>query len=204
MRHLATKTLVVALLAVFVSLTSKAQFVVTDPTNYVGNITNVGLQLKQAAEEFQVLQRQLKEVQRVYDAVDHTLKVYTGVQEAWTAVSDLQYITQSTVRELQADSYLTTAEKIAAIRGCGKLIKVATNEIRQMYVAQNISSGSGGTGMGFGSAAERVAYLENIKNKIIEYRNLAGYYTSQYSMASIARQSRDAGQIKMKLLTGGQ
>lgn len=202
MRHLATKTFVVALLAVFGSLTSKAQFVVTDPTNYVGNITNVGLQLKQAADEFQVLQSQLKEVQRVYDAVDNTLKVYTGVQEAWTAVSDLQYITQSTVRKLQADSYLTTAEKIAVIRGCGKLIKIATNEVNQMAVAQNVSSEDSGNGLGFGNGAERIAYLENIKNKIIEYRNLADYYTSQYAMMSKVRRTRNATQLKFDMLTG--
>lgn len=199
MRHLATKTLVVVLLAVFGSLDSKAQFVVTDPGNFVGNIANTTSQIAQALEEFGVVTEQLKEVKKIYDTVDGVMRVYTGVQEAWTAVTDLQNITQTTVRNLQNDRYLTTAEKIAVIRGCGKLIKLATNDIRQMSFAQKSNSGTG-----FGSAAERLSYLESIKDKILEYRNLAGYYTSQYSMASIARQSRYAGQIKMQLLTGGR
>ena len=187
--------LVVALLAT--SHEAKAQWAVIDPTNLVQNIfqviessTTASNVIKNVQESVRIYQ-QGKEYYDKLKAVNNLVKDARKVQRTVAMISEITQIYTTGFNKMVSDPNFTVDELAAISIGYAKLLEeggALVTELKEVVTANN------GLSM---SDKERMDVIDQIHNRMVEYRNLTRYFTNKSISVSFirAKEKNDTGRV---------
>ena len=177
-------------LAVALSLFSfqaKAQWTVVDPTNLVQNIRTAVQGTTTASNMIKNLQESVKIYQQgkeYYDAlksVHSLIKDARKVQKTIEMVSEITDIYVTGFNKMLADPNFTANELAAISTGYARLLEEGGALVTEL---KNIVTGSNGLSL---SDKERMEVIDDVYNKMLEYRNLTKYFTQKSISVSYIR-----------------
>ncbi len=169
------------------SFQAKAQWVVTDPTNLVQNITSAIQGTSTAGNMIKNLQESIKiynQGKEYYDAlksVHNLIKDARKVQKTISMVSEITDIYVNGFNKMVGDPNFTPNELAAISTGYAKLLEEGGALVTDL---KNVVTGSNGLSL---SDKERMDAIDNIYNKMLDYRNLTKYYTQKSISVSYIR-----------------
>lgn len=178
---------------------AKAQFVVTDPGNFWGNLVNSGAEIAQAMEQLRMAENQFQQTKEMFEVVRSGVRTYQGVKDAYNALSDLQRSQARMVSDLSNNKYLTVDERLNLIEGCSMILKYATKDLSGLSTALE---GKDKSQFQFASDKERIDMIQVICDKLVEYRSLSNYYTQGYRSISQMRKSKATDRLRFDMLNG--
>ncbi len=181
---------IILCLAVALSLFSfqaKAQWTVVDPTNLVQNIRTAVQGTTTASNMIKNLQESVKIYQQgkeYYDAlksVHSLIKDARKVQKTIEMVSEITDIYVTGFNKMLADPNFTANELAAISTGYARLLEEGGALVTEL---KNIVTGSNGLSL---SDKERMEVIDDVYNKMLEYRNLTKYFTQKSISVSYIR-----------------
>ena len=173
-------------LSVF-SFQAKAQWTVVDPTNLVQNIRTAVQGTTTASNMIKNLQESVKIYQQgkeYYDAlksVHSLIKDARKVQKTIEMVSEITDIYVTGFNKMLADPNFTANELAAISTGYARLLEEGGALVTEL---KNIVTGSNGLSL---SDKERMEVIDDVYNKMLEYRNLTKYFTQKSISVSYIR-----------------
>lgn len=186
-----------AVLCITLALSSmgigKAQWVVSDPTNFFGNLTNTTSELTQAWKEFGLSTKQFEFLQKTYEKVSPYVKTYYQLENAYRMVLDLKNYSVNSVNKLTRDPYLKPDEVVRIVRLNTVYIKYATRELEEL--AASIKD-LGGT------EHERVERIDRKTELMEELRAQLKEEMRRVAMISYERRQKEATNEYMKITCG--
>ena len=183
------KRIILSLIAVFslFSYQAKAQWVVTDPTNLVQNIVSAVQGTSTAANMIKNLQESIKiykQGKEYYDAlksVHNLIKDARKVKLTIEMVSEITNIYVNGFNKMVTDPNFSVNELTAISTGYAKLLAEGGSLVSDL---KNIVTQGNGLSL---SDKERMDAIDQIYNKMVEYRNLTKYYTQKSISVSYIR-----------------
>ena len=169
------------------SYQAKAQWVVTDPTNLVQNIISAVQGTSTAANMIKNLNESIKiykQGKEYYDAlksVHNLIKDAHKVKLTIEMVSEITDIYVNGFNKMVSDPNFSPDELTAISTGYAKLLAEGGALVSDL---KNIVTKGNGLSL---SDKERMDALEQIYNKMLEYRNLTKYYTRKSISVSYIR-----------------
>ena len=169
------------------SFQAKAQWVVTDPTNLVQNITSAIQGTSTAGNMIKNLQESIKiynQGKEYYDAlksVHNLIKDARKVQKTISMVSEITDIYVNGFNKMVGDPNFTPNELAAISTGYAKLLEEGGALVTDL---KNVVTGSNGLSL---SDKERMDAIDDIYTKMLYYRNLTKYYTQKSISVSYIR-----------------
>ena len=173
-------------LSVF-SFQAKAQWTVVDPTNLVQNIRTAVQGTTTASNMIKNLQESVKIYQQgkeYYDAlksVHSLIKDARKVQKTIEMVSEITDIYITGFGKMVNDPNFTPNELAAISTGYARLLEEGGALVTEL---KNIVTGSNGLSL---SDKERMEVIDDVYNKMLEYRNLTKYFTQKSISVSYIR-----------------
>lgn len=176
---------------------AKAQWVVTDPTNLVQNIisalqgTSTATNMISNVQETIKIYKQGKEyydaLKKVHDIVKDARKVKLTIE----MISDITDIYVNGFNKMVNDPNFTPDELASISAGYGKLLDEGGALVSDL---KNIVTGGNGLSL---SDKERMDAVDDIYNKMLDYRNLTRYYTQKNISVSFirAKQKNDTDRV---------
>ena len=173
-------------LSVF-SFQAKAQWTVVDPTNLVQNIRTAVQGTTTASNMIKNLQESVKIYQQGKEYYDALKSVHSLIKDARKVQKTIEMVSEIT------DIYITgfgkmvndpnfTANELAAIStGYARLLEEGGALVTEL---KNIVTGSNGLSL---SDKERMEVIDDVYNKMLEYRNLTKYFTQKSISVSYIR-----------------
>ena len=169
------------------SFQAKAQWVVTDPTNLVQNITSAiqgtstaGNMIKNLQESINIY-NQGKEYYDALKSVHKLIKDARKVQKTISMVSEITDIYVNGFNKMVGDPNFTPNELAAISTGYAKLLEEGGALVTDL---KNVVTGSNGLSL---SDKERMDAIDDIYTKMLDYRNLTKYYTQKSISVSYIR-----------------
>lgn len=169
------------------SFQAKAQWVVTDPTNLVQNIisavqgtttaTNMISNLNESIKIYQQGKEYYDALKSVHDLIKDARKVKLTIE----MVSEITDIYVNGFNKMVNDPNFTVNELAAISTGYAKLLSEGGALVTEL---KNIVTTSSGLSL---SDKERMDAVDNIYNKMLEYRNLTKYFTQKSISVSYIR-----------------
>ncbi len=169
------------------SFQAKAQWVVTDPTNLVQNIISA----TQGINTVSNMVRNVNEVKKVYDqgkeyydalkSVNNLIKDARKVKKTIEMISEITDIYVNGFNKMVGDQSFTPNELVAISAGYAKLLEEGGSLVTEL---KNVVTGSNGLSL---SDKERMEVIDDVYNKMLEYRNLTKYYTQKSISVSFIR-----------------
>ncbi|MEA5080427.1 MAG: DUF4141 domain-containing protein [Dysgonamonadaceae bacterium] len=169
------------------SFQAKAQWVVTDPTNLVQNIISA----TQGINTVSNMVRNVNEVKKVYDqgkeyydalkSVNNLIKDARKVKKTIEMISEITDIYVNGFNKMVGDPSFTPNELVAISAGYAKLLEEGGSLVTEL---KNVVTGSNGLSL---SDKERMEVIDDVYNKMLEYRNLTKYYTQKSISVSFIR-----------------
>jgi len=169
------------------SFQAKAQWVVTDPTNLVQNIISA----TQSVNTVSNMVKNVNEVKKVYDQgkeyydalkkVNNLIKDARKVKKTIEMISEITDIYVNGFNKMVGDPNFTPNELVAISAGYAKLLEEGGSLVTEL---KNIVTGSNGLSL---SDKERMEVIDDVYNKMLEYRNLTKYYTQKSISVSFIR-----------------
>lgn len=193
MKRMMKKIVLCIILAMSSMGIGKAQFVVSDPTNFWGNLVNTGTEIKQALEEFGVSTKQFEFLQKTYEKVSPYVKTYYQLENAYRMVLDLKNYSVNSVNKLARDPYLKPDEVVRIVRLNTMYVKYATRELKEL--AASIKD-LGGT------EHERVERIDRKTELMEEIRAQLDEEMRRLAMISYERRQKEATGEYMKMICG--
>lgn len=193
MKRMMKKIVLCIILAISSMGIGKAQFVVSDPTNFWGNLVNTGTEIKQALEEFGVSTKQFEFLQKTYEKVSPYVKTYYQLENAYRMVLDLKNYSVNSVNKLARDPYLKPDEVVRIVRLNTMYVKYATRELKEL--AASIKD-LGGT------EHERVERIDRKTELMEEIRAQLDEEMRRLAMISYERRQKEATGEYMKMICG--
>lgn len=169
------------------SFQAKAQWVVTDPSNLVQNIIGAVQGTTTASNMISNVQESIKIYQQgkeYYDAlksVHNIIKDARKVQKTIAMVSEITDIYVNGFNKMLSDPNFTPNELAAISTGYAKLLEEGGALVTDL---RNIVTGSNGLSL---SDKERMDAIDQIHNRMLEYRNLTKYFTQKSISVSYLR-----------------
>lgn len=186
-----------AVLCIILALSSmgigKAQWVVSDPTNFWGNLVNTGTEIQQALKEFGVSTKQFEFLQKTYEKVSPYVKTYYQLENAYRMVLDLKNYSVNSVNKLARDPYLRPDEVVRIVRLNTMYVKYATRELKEL--AASIKD-LGGT------EHERVERIDRKTEIMEDIRAQLDEEMRRVAMISYERRQKEATNEYMKITCG--
>lgn len=189
-KHSAVKRIFICLMITGLSMLSfqaKAQWVVTDPTNLVQNIISA----TQSVNTVSNMVKNVNEVKKVYDQgkeyydalkkVNNLIKDARKVKKTIEMISEITDIYVNGFNKMVGDPNFTPNELVAISAGYAKLLEEGGALVTEL---KNIVTGSNGLSL---SDKERMEVIDDVYNKMLEYRNLTKYYTQKSISVSFIR-----------------
>jgi len=200
-----TKIFLLAAMLTICSLSGKAQWVVTDPTNLVQSIVNTANQVIQTSSTAANMLKNFQEVQKVYTqgkqyydalkSVHDLVKDARKVQQTILLVGDISDIYVNSFQKMIADENFSVEELSAIALGYTKLLEESSAVLTEL---KTITSASG-LSM---SDAERMSVIDRIYNEVREYKNLVQYYTNKNISVSYLRAKKKNDTDRIMALYG--
>jgi len=200
-----TKIFLLAAMLAICSLSGKAQWVVTDPTNLVQSIVNTANQVIQTSSTAANMLKNFQEVQKVYTqgkqyydalkSVHDLVKDARKVQQTILLVGDISDIYVNSFQKMIADENFSVEELSAIALGYAKLLEQSSAVLTELKTVTSAS----GLSM---SDAERMSVVNRIYNEVREYKNLVQYYTNKNISVSYLRAKKKNDTDRIMALYG--
>lgn len=169
------------------SFEAKAQWTVVDPTNLVQNIrsaiqsTTTASNMVKNVQESVKIYKQGKEYYDKLQSVNNLIKDARKVQKTIGMVSEITNIYMNGFNKMVADPNFTPNELAAISAGYSKLLEEGGALVVEL---KNVVTGGNGLSL---SDKERMDAIDDIYNKMVEYRNLTKYFTQKSISVSYIR-----------------
>ncbi len=169
------------------SFQAKAQWVVADPTNLVQNIISAVQGTSTASNMINNLNESIKiykQGKEYYDAlksVHNLIKDARKVQKTIEMVSEITDMYVTGFNKIVSDPNFSANELAAISTGYAKLLEEGGALVTDL---RNVVTGSNGLSL---SDKERMDVIDQIHNKMLEYRNLTKYFTQKSISVSYLR-----------------
>ncbi len=184
----------------FFNQKSHAQWVVTDPTNFAGNLVNSVKEIFQTSttasnmvKNFQETVKIYKQGKAYYDALKQVkglVKDARKVQQTILMIGDISDIYVHNYQKMLSDPYFNAEELNAIAKGYAILLEESSNVLADLKVVVNES----GLSM---NDKERMDIISSCYEKVFEYRGLVQYYTNKNIGVSYlrAKKQNDADRV---------
>ena len=169
------------------SFQAKAQWVVTDPTNLVQNVvsavqgTTTATNMISNVQESIKIYKQGKEFYDALKSVHNLIKDARKVQKTIEMVSEITDMYVTGFNKMVSDPNFSANELAAISTGYAKLLEEGGALVTDL---RNVVTGSNGLSL---SDKERMDVIDQIHNKMLEYRNLTKYFTQKSISVSYIR-----------------
>lgn len=169
------------------SFQAKAQWTVVDPTNLVQNIrtaiqgTTTATNMVKNLQESVKIYQQGKEYYDALKSVNNLIKDARKVKKTIEMVSEITDIYVNGFNKMVNDPNFTANELVAISAGYAKLLEEGGSLVTEL---KNVVTGSNGLSL---SDKERMEVIDDVYNKMLEYRNLTKYYTQKSISVSFIR-----------------
>lgn len=167
-----------------------AQWVVTDPTNFAGNIANTVKEIATASKTVNNTLNNFREVEKIYrqgkEYYDALQKVKTLVSDAYKVketilmVSDISGIYVNSYKKMLSDKNFTPKELDAIAFGYAKLLEESSECLKELKDVVNVTSLSM-------TDKERMDVIDRVYRDVKEYKGLVNYYTNKNISVSYLR-----------------
>lgn len=174
-----------------------AQWVVSDPTNFAGNIANTVKEIatasktvKNTLDGFKEVEKLYNDTKKYYDAlkkVNNLIGDAYKVKECILMVGDISDIYVNAYRRMLRDPHFRPSELAAIASGYTKLLEQSGESLRELksVAKSNIFSMND---------SERIEMIDRIYTTLREYRSLVSYYTQKNISVSYVR-ARERGDL---------
>ena len=176
------KILMLCMGCFFVSLTAKAQWVVTDPTNLAQGIINAARNIVQTSttatnmiNNFQETVKIYKQGKEFYDGlrkVKNLVRDARKVQQTILMVGDITDIYVNSFERMLSDPYFTPEELSTIALGYTKLLEESAHLLSDLKTVVN----ENGLSM---NDKERMDIIDRCYTDMLQYRSLVQYYTNK-------------------------
>ncbi len=169
---------------------ANAQWVVSDPMNFAGNLANSIKEIVQTSTTASNMINNFKEVQKVYNqgkeyydalkSVHNLVKDAKKVQQTILMVGDISDIYVTNFQKMMADPYFSIDELGAIATGYSKLLEEGSSllaELKTVTVSNGLSL----------SDKERMDVINRVYEDVREYKALVQYYTNKNISVSYLR-----------------
>ncbi|MBR8713354.1 hypothetical protein IX318_001217 [Porphyromonas levii] len=185
----------------FLGIRAEAQWVVTDPTNFAGNIANTIKEIttasktvKNTLDNFKEVEKLYNESKQYYDAlkkVNNLIGDAYKVKETILMVGDISEIYVTSFKKMLNDPNFRPAELAAMASGYTKLLELSGESLRELknVAKSNVFSMND---------HERMQMIDQIYNTVREYRSIVSYYTRKNISVSYIR-AKQKGQLNQML-----
>ena len=167
-----------------------AQWVVTDPTNFAGNIANPVKEIATASKTVNNTLNNFREVEKIYrqgkEYYDALQKVKTLVSDAYKVketilmVSDISGIYVNSYKKMLSDKNFTPKELDAIAFGYARLLEESSECLKELKDVVNVTSLSM-------TDKERMDVIDRVYRDVKEYKGLVNYYTNKNISVSYLR-----------------
>lgn len=167
-----------------------AQWVVTDPTNFAGNIANTVKEIATAPKTVNNTLNNFREVEKIYrqgkEYYDALQKVKTLVSDAYKVketilmVSDISGIYVNSYKKMLSDKNFTPKELDAIAFGYARLLEESSECLKELKDVVNVTSLSM-------TDKERMDVIDRVYRDVKEYKGLVNYYTNKNISVSYLR-----------------
>ncbi|MBR8713916.1 hypothetical protein IX318_001790 [Porphyromonas levii] len=185
----------------FLGIRAEAQWVVTDPTNFAGNIANTIKEIttasktvKNTLDNFKEVEKLYNESKQYYDAlkkVNNLIGDAYKVKETILMVGDISEIYVTSFKKMLNDPNFRPTELAAMASGYTKLLELSGESLRELknVAKSNVFSMND---------HERMQMIDQIYNTVREYRSIVSYYTRKNISVSYIR-AKQKGQLNQML-----
>lgn len=178
-----------------------AQWIVSDPTNFAGNIANTVKEIATASKTVKNTLAGFKEVEKLYN---DTKKYYDAlrkvnnligdaykVKECILMVGDISEIYVTSYKRMLSDKNFRPSELAAMASGYTKLLELSGESLKELKSVAK-------SGVFSMNDSERMQAIDRIYTTLREYRSLVSYYTRKNISVSYvrAREKHDLASVK--------
>ena len=191
--------------ALFITHTSRAQWVVTDPTNLAQGIINATKNIVQTSTTAKNMVKNFQETVKIYQQgkefydglkkVKNLVKDARKVQQTILMIGDITDIYVINFERMLSDPYFSTEELSAIAAGYTILLEESANVLNDL---RNIVN-ENGLSM---SDKERMEVIDLCYNRVYSYRGLVQYYTNKNIGVSYLRAKKKSDQDRILALYG--
>lgn len=185
-------------LCIFFAEKAHAQWVVSDPTNFAGNIANTVKEIatasktvKNTLDGFKEVEKLYNDTKKYYDAL-RKVKDLIGdaykVKECILMVGNISEVYVTSYRKMLSDKNYRPSELAAMASGYAKLLEMSGESLKEL---KNVAR----SGVFSMSDHERMEVIDRVYKTLREYRSLVSYYTRKNISVSFVR-AREKGQIE--------
>lgn len=174
-----------------------AQWVVSDPTNFAGNIANTikeittaGKTVKNTLDSFKEVEKLYNDTKKYYDAlrkVNNLIGDAYKVKECILMVGDISDIYVNAYKRMLRDKNFRSSELAAIASGYTKLLAESGESLRELKSVAK-------SGVFSMNDSERIEMIDRIYTTLREYRSLVSYYTQKNISVSYVR-ARERGDL---------
>lgn len=167
-----------------------AQWVVTDPTNFAGNIANTIKEITTASKTVNNTMNNFHEVEKIYrqgkEYYEALQKVKTlvsdanKVKETILMVADISGIYVNSYKKMLSDKNFTPKELDAIAFGYARLLEESSECLKELKDVVNVTSLSM-------TDKERMDVIDRVYRDVKEYKGLVNYYTNKNISVSYLR-----------------
>ena len=187
------------------SVTSKAQWAVIDPTNLAQSIVNSANEIVQTSTTAQNMWSNFQETVKIYEqgkayydalkSVHDVVKGGAKVAKSISLVMEISEIYVDNYQKMLSDENYTPEELAAISSGYAMLIDESSDVLQDLKNVVNV------TGMSL-TDAERLAVIDNAYRSLMNYRNLVRYYTNKTISVSYLRARKKNDMDRVMALYG--
>ncbi|HRO46300.1 DUF4141 domain-containing protein [Agriterribacter sp.] len=197
------KILFIVYAVLLVSVSAKAQFIVTDPGNLISGILNSANEIVQTSSTVSNVIKSFKEVEKVYKqgkeyydklkAVNNLVKDARKVQQTVLLVGDVADLYVTNFGKMMNDPNFTPQELSAIANGYSILLNESTallKELKQIVSSSSLSLND----------KERMDIIDRVHKEVKDYYNLVRYYTNKnISVSYLRSKKKNAAQRVLSL-----
>ena len=199
------KVLVLCMGCFFFSLTAKAQWVVTDPTNLAQGIINAAKNIVQTSTTATNMVKNFQETVKIYQQgkefydglrkVKNLVRDARKVQQTILMVGEITDIYVNNFQRMLSDPYFSPEELSAIAVGYTKLLEESASVLTDLKTVVN----ENGLSMG---DKDRMDVIDKCYTRMHEYRGLVRYYTNKNIGVSYLRAKKKNDQDRVLSLYG--
>ena len=196
------KYIFMALLGLSLSVPkAHAQWVVSDPTNFAGNIANTVKEIatasktvKNTLDGFKEVEKLYNDTKKYYDAlkkVNNLIGDAYKVKECILMVGDISEIYVTSYKKMLSDKNFRPSELAAMASGYTKLLEQSGESLKELKSVAK-------SGVFSMNDHERMQAIDRIYTTLREYRSLVSYYTRKNISVSYvrAREKNDLASVR--------
>ena len=187
------------------SVTSKAQWAVFDPSNFAQSIVNSANEIIETSSTAENMINNFKETVKIYEqgkryydalkSVHDLVKGARKVQQTILLVGDISDIYVTNFNTMMGDPNFTVEELSAMAFGYNRLLEESSNlllDLKEVTTATGLSM----------TDKERLDIINRIYGEVLEYKNLTWYYTRKNIGISYLRSKKKRDSQRVLALYG--